>query len=68
MTLDEFHYHEARDRLLTVQIMINELLLDHPAVIAHDRLQHKILCADALLADAYQECGRIQQEREGEAE
>lgn len=66
MTLDEFHYHEALDRLLTVQIMINELLLDHPAVIAHDRLQAKVLSADAMLADAYQECGRIQQEREEE--
>lgn len=62
MKLDEFHYHEALDRLLTIQTMINELLMDHPAILAHERLQAKVLCADALLADAYQECGQLRVE------
>lgn len=62
MKPDELHYHEALDRLLTVQTMINELLIEHPAIAAHGSLQSKVLSADAFLGDAYQECGRLQYE------
>lgn len=62
MTPDEFHYHEALDRLLTIQTMLNELLMDHPAILAHESLVSKVACADMLLADAYQECGQLRVE------
>lgn len=59
MKLDEFHYHEALDRLSTIQTMIDQLLVDHPAITGHERLLAKVLTADGLLADAYQECGQL---------
>lgn len=62
MKPDEFHYHEAMDRLFTIQTMINEMLVDHPAIAAHGALQAKILCADEFLADAYQACGQLRHE------
>lgn len=62
MKLDEFHYHEALDRLHTMQVIINEILVDHPAIVAHEELQAAVLNADAFLSDAYQACGRIREE------
>ena len=62
MKPDEFHYHEAMDRSLTIQTMIDMLLIEHPAIEAHKSLTEKVLDANALLADIYQECGRLRSE------
>ncbi|MCK9549166.1 hypothetical protein [Aquamicrobium sp.] len=32
------HYHEALDRAHTINVMIEELLVDHPAIAAHKDL------------------------------
>jgi hypothetical protein len=33
--LDEFHYHEALDRCYCVEVIIQEMLLDHPVMEQH---------------------------------
>lgn len=62
MKLDEYHYHEAIDRLGIIQTMIADFLIDHPAIAAHAVLQAKVLGADEFLEVANQECGRLRHE------
>ena len=57
--LDEFHVHEAVDRLHVVIHTIEDHLSEHPLVSAIPTIKDKIDGAIALLADAYQEAGVV---------
>lgn len=60
--LDQFHYHEALDRCYIVNNQVETILLEHPVVQKHEKVKEKIEAASALLADAYQMIGKLQQD------
>ncbi len=41
-SLDDFHYHEVVDRCHVIMCMIQDHLLDHPAIIAHPEEGEKL--------------------------
>ena len=55
---DAGHYHEACDRAMTVQIMIDELLREAPAVCAHEDMWAAFERLEAAASDMYQTAGR----------
>lgn len=61
--LDKFHLHELVDRVHCVQVMIQELLMDHPA---SGLVGNKFRLASEQLGDAYQQLGRISFDEFGE--
>ena len=58
--LDEFHYHEALDRTYIVCNLMEDLLIEHPAIIQNDSLATKVKLAQDLLLEVYQEIGSLQ--------
>lgn len=56
---DKFHYHEVLDRLHIINSMIDDLLLEHPAVIENKKIMKKITKASDKLSEAYQATGVI---------
>ena len=60
--LDNFHYHEALDRTHSINIMIDELLLNHPVINKHNELLDNVEKANQLLLDVYQRIGILQHE------
>ena len=58
--LDQFHYHEAMDRAYVMNSMINDHLLEHPAVKQNKEISEKIGKAVDLLAEAYQMLGSLE--------
>jgi hypothetical protein len=56
--LNEGHWLEATDRCHNVAEIIQMMLLDHPAIEQSPLIQQKILQAQALIAEAYQDCGQ----------
>lgn len=56
--LDQFHYHEALERVYLLG-HIGELFIDkHPVFKKHKKLKKKIKKALDIIADVYQELGR----------
>lgn len=61
--LDQFHLHELIDRIHCVQVMIQELLMDHPA---SGLVGNKFRLASEQLGEAYQQLGKISFKKFGE--
>ena len=57
--LNDGHYVEMLDRLHTVNIMIDELLYDHPVTNTHKKLKKLITKAQNKIIMAYQLTGSI---------
>ena len=57
INLDEFHYHEALDRIYIINEMIDNVLLSHPVFDVHKDLQTKISDAQTILYDVYKTLG-----------
>jgi hypothetical protein len=55
--LDNFHYHEALDRLHIITCMIDDHLIQHPVFKLETEERRLIEDAQLLLADAYQRIG-----------
>lgn len=52
----EGHDIEFLDRIFTVQLMLNELLIDHKAAVRYT-VNDQLKLADEILADIYQDLG-----------
>ena len=63
--LDEYHFHEAMDRLYVVGSIINEALLEHPVCTSYEGVRKRIKQAQELLVEAYQYVGNIESEIQG---
>lgn len=61
--LDQFHYHEALDRLHVVMSTINDHILQHPVCKLEKKVGNKVDKALILLFEAYQEVGEISHTR-----
>lgn len=57
--LDEFHYHEALDRSYLIADMIESALVEHPVIRKHRNLKAKIVKAQELIVEVYQEIGGL---------
>jgi hypothetical protein len=55
--LDEFHYHEALDRVHMIACIIEDHLIQHPVCKVDKEISKPIEEALFLLADAYQKLG-----------
>jgi hypothetical protein len=56
--LNAGHYHEALDRTYCVQGIIEQMLLNHPAINQAPELLKKVQKAQDLLADVYITIGK----------
>ena len=56
--LDEFHYHEATDRLHIVMSTIDDHLIQHPVCKLYKEISNRIEQAQSLLFEAYQMVGQ----------
>jgi hypothetical protein len=61
--LDEFHYHEALDRIHVIMCTIDEHLIQHPVCKLEKKVASKVDKALTLLFEAYQEVGEISHNR-----
>lgn len=66
--LDDFHYHEALDRLTIIGEMIERLLIDHPVLEEHRDLRDTVEKAEDLIGDAYLSIGDIIYKRQDNGE
>ena len=55
---DAGHYLEACDRAMTIQIMIDQLLRDAPAILAHEDTRSAYERLEVAANDMYQTAGR----------
>lgn len=62
--LDEFHYHEAVDRTFLINLMIQELLLNHPVFEKHEKIRELTEQAQDLLGDVYQIIGNLEHKKQ----
>jgi hypothetical protein len=62
LILDQFHYHEALDRTYIAGDIVERMLIDHPVFEKHKKLKHKIENALSILAETYQELGKMEYE------
>ena len=53
MKLDSYHYHEAIDRTYSIQIMIQELLLDHPVTEQHEETKQLLDAIQVMVQELY---------------
>jgi hypothetical protein len=60
--LDNYHYHEVVDRCHIIMCMIQDHLLDHPAIIAHPDEEQKLNQAVTILWEVYQRFGSASSE------
>lgn len=51
VVLDEFHAHEALDRMNLICSMIDDFILEHPWIKAHSKIQAKIGIAQKILGE-----------------
>ena len=61
--LDQFHYHEALDRLHVIMSTIDDHLIQHPVCKLEKEVGNKVEEAFTLLFQAYQEVGLISHKR-----
>lgn len=59
MKLDDFHYHEAMDRLFMVTQILDDFVAEHPAIKRHKEVKKLVDRAGGSLAKAYQDMGEI---------
>ena len=59
--LDKYHYHEALDRSYCVMDIMQSMLLDHPVLTSkkHKKWKKKLLKAQMLVSEVYQEIGAV---------
>jgi len=57
---DVFSYHEALDRSYIITDIIDRILLAHPVIKSHPDIEKKILIAQELIFDVYQELGKLE--------
>ena len=57
--LDQFHYHEALDRIFLVGQILSDFVVDHPAVKQNPEVKALVESAAQGLADAYQKIGAL---------
>lgn len=60
LKLDEFHYHEAIDRIYICADIINTYLLQHPVIKKHKKLKKQVKKAQKLLLETYQLTGSLE--------
>lgn len=60
--LDEFHYHEAKDRAYVIANQIENNLIEHPVIIKHTELKHRLEKVHAEILGVYQMIGYIEEE------
>lgn len=58
--LDVFYYHEALDRSYVVADIIDRTLVEHPVIKSHPDLEKKVLKAQELIFEVYQEIGGLE--------
>ena len=58
--LDEFHYHEAQDRAYIVCNLIEDLLVEHPAIMQNESLRTKVNTAHELILEVHQEVSSLE--------
>jgi len=61
--LDQFHYHEALDRIYVISQNCDEHLLQHPAIKLESEVKENIEKAILYLCEAYQQIGNIIDDR-----
>jgi hypothetical protein len=61
--LDEFHYHEAIDRLSIVMSMCDMYLLQHPAIKIESNVKQRVDAAVEQLYLAYQDICNVSDKR-----
>lgn len=61
--LDQFHYHEALDRLHVIMSTCDEHLMQHPAIKLEPEVKQNIDKAIQHLWEAYQQIGNISDKR-----
>ena len=66
--LDDFYYHEVLDRLMILNDMMENYLIDHPVCQKHRDLRDIIESAQDILGEAYLKMGDIQQNKEDNGE
>lgn len=59
LKLDPYSLHEALDRAAMLSAMVDEYLGDHSAIKKLPKIQRKVRRAAELIAEAYQEIGKI---------
>ena len=67
-SLDDFYYHEVLDRLMILNDMMENYLIDHPVCQKHRDLRDIIESAQDILGEAYLKMGDIQQNKEDNGE
>jgi hypothetical protein len=60
LVLDLFHYHEVMDRTYIAGDIVERMLIGHPVFEKHKRLNNKVKKALDILAEVYQELGRME--------
>ena len=58
--IDEFHFHEAMDRLYVVGSIIDDALLNHPVCANYSEVEKRVKMAQELLVEAYQYVGNVE--------
>lgn len=66
--LDSYYYHEVLDRLMILNDMMENYLIDHPVCQKHQDLRDLIESAQDILGEAYLKMGDIQQNKEDHGE
>lgn len=61
--LDEFHYHEALDRIHIIMMMCDSHLMQHPVVKIESEIKQSVDAAIQNLWEAYQIVGQISSKR-----
>ena len=57
LELNPGHWHEATDRTHIIILMINDFLIEHPAIMQSPEIRKLCQEAGAKLGEAYQLCG-----------
>lgn len=52
--LDQFHYHEAVDRIYLFRAMLEDYVMTHPAILAEPFILDLLEKSSNMLGDAYQ--------------
>ena len=60
------YYLESMDRIHTIQIMIDNLLDQHPAIVKLKCGQERVDLVQDMLGDIYQDIGKMEDDEAGE--
>lgn len=56
LKLDEFHFHEAADRAISVADIADKLLSNHPVIKRHPKLAKRL---DKVIGQAWKLCNEV---------